>query len=147
MQATTGVRSESGPMAGSGASVRRATVRALRFVASLPARGLLGLVWLYQRTISPMLPVFLGPSCGCRFAPTCSHYAAEALRTHGALRGSWLALRRLLKCTPLHPGGFDPVPPRAAPRCRAVSAETRETIAPAPGLLRGAASSPPTLAG
>jgi len=77
----------------------------------LPARALLALVWLYQRTLSPVLPAIFGPNCGCRFAPTCSHYAAEAVRTHGALTGSWLALRRLLRCTPLSAGGFDPVPP------------------------------------
>lgn len=84
---------------------------------SLPARALLALVWLYQRTVSPVLPAIFGPNCGCRFAPTCSHYAAEAVRTHGALAGSWLALRRLLRCTPLSAGGFDPVPP-PSPRLR-----------------------------
>ena len=85
----------------------------------LPATFLLGLVWLYQRAVSPVLPAVFGPTCGCRFAPTCSHYAAEALRTHGALAGTWLALRRLLRCTPLHPGGFDPVPSRKF-SCQAV---------------------------
>lgn len=65
---------------------------------------------MYQRTVSPLLPIVTAGACGCRFAPTCSHYAAEAIRVHGAIRGSWLALRRLVKCTPLHPGGFDPVP-------------------------------------
>ena len=90
----------------------------LRFLACLPARALLALLWLYQRTVSPVLPVVLGPSCGCRFAPTCSHYAVEAIRGHGALFGLFLTLRRLVKCTPLHPGGFDPVPP--SPRRRPV---------------------------
>ncbi|MFA6961167.1 MAG: membrane protein insertion efficiency factor YidD [Opitutaceae bacterium] len=80
------------------------------FVLRLPAKALLGLVWVYQHTLSPAIPAILGPSCGCRFHPTCSHYAAEAVRNHGALRGSWLSARRLLRCTPLHPGGFDPVP-------------------------------------
>ncbi len=89
----------------------------LRFAARLPARALLGLVWLYQRTLSPVLPAVFGAACGCRFHPTCSHYAAEAVRTHGALTGAWLAVRRLLRCTPLHAGGFDPVPaPRRSTR-------------------------------
>jgi putative membrane protein insertion efficiency factor len=79
----------------------------------LPARTLVLLVKVYQRTLSPVLPVILGPSCGCRFAPTCSHYAIEAVQVHGAAAGTWLALKRLVKCTPLHPGGFDPVPPRS----------------------------------
>ncbi len=89
----------------------------LRSAARLPARAVLGLIWLYQRTLSPALPVVFGPGCGCRFAPTCSCYAAEAVRTHGVLTGSWLALRRLAKCNPLHSGGLDPVPP-PKPTCR-----------------------------
>jgi putative membrane protein insertion efficiency factor len=69
------------------------------------------LIRIYQRTISPLLPVVTLGTCGCRFSPSCSHYAAEAIRTHGALAGLGLALARLIKCTPRHPGGFDPVPP------------------------------------
>lgn len=86
------------------------THQPLAFVLRLPARTLLALVWIYQRTLSPAIPAVFGPACACRFYPTCSHYAAEAVRTHGALRGVWLAARRLLRCTPLHPGGLDPVP-------------------------------------
>lgn len=89
-------------------------LRGLRLVTRLPAWTLLAAIRLYQRTLSPALPVLTLGGCGCRFAPTCSHYAAEAVRTHGAGRGAWLALRRLMRCTPLHPGGFDPVPPRCA---------------------------------
>ncbi|WP_418064578.1 membrane protein insertion efficiency factor YidD [Sedimenticola thiotaurini] len=59
----------------------------------------------YQLFISPML----GPRC--RFHPTCSQYAIDALRMHGALKGSWLALRRVCRCHPFHPGGYDPVSP------------------------------------
>lgn len=67
----------------------------------------LPLIWLvrgYQLMISPFLP----PSC--RFHPTCSQYALEALRRHGAIKGVWLALRRIFRCHPWHPGGHDPVP-------------------------------------
>jgi uncharacterized protein len=68
-------------------------------------RLLIGAVRFYSRAISPALPP------RCRFYPTCSAYAAEAIEVHGAARGSWLALRRLLKCAPWHPGGVDLVPP------------------------------------
>lgn len=96
---------------------------ALAFLFRLPARTLLGLLWVYQRAVSPLLPVVFSGACGCRFSPTCSHYAVDAVRRHGALAGSWLALRRLLKCTPLHPGGFDPVPAtlRRPPVCFSIS--------------------------
>ena len=65
------------------------------------------LLWLlrwYRRSISPMKP----PSC--RFTPTCSTYALEAVEKYGAAKGSWLSLKRVLKCHPFHPGGYDPVP-------------------------------------
>jgi uncharacterized protein len=67
-------------------------------------RGLLGAIRFYSRAISPALPA------RCRFYPTCSAYAAQAIERHGAVRGSWLALRRFLKCAPWHPGGVDLVP-------------------------------------
>lgn len=86
-------------------------------LARLPAVALLGAIRVYQRTLSPVLPVVTLGRCGCRFYPTCSHYAAEAIRTHGAFAGFGLALARLAKCTPLHPGGIDPVPPRRRPSC------------------------------
>jgi putative membrane protein insertion efficiency factor len=69
---------------------------------------LLGIIRAYQRLLSPLL----GPRC--RFYPSCSQYAAEALQAHGLVRGSSLALRRLLRCHPLNAGGFDPVPAAAA---------------------------------
>lgn len=85
---------------------------------SLLVRTADGLIWLYQKTLSPALAV-VAPSCGCRFAPTCSHYAREALREHGFASGLILSARRLVKCGPWHPGGIDPVP-RATPRCERV---------------------------
>ena len=105
-------RTESGGSAGISPAFVSDAGRTPALPVSAPARALLGGVWLYQHTLSPALPAVFGPACGCRFQPTCSHYAAEAVRTHGALAGAWLAARRLLKCSPLHPGGDDPVPER-----------------------------------
>ncbi len=68
------------------------------------ARLLTGLVQAYRRLLSPLLPAH------CRFAPTCSVYAVDALRRHGAVRGGLLTVRRLARCHPFHPGGHDPVP-------------------------------------
>ena len=70
-------------------------------------RGLIGFVQLYQAALGP----FLGGHC--RFHLTCSAYSLDALRTHGAIRGSWLTLRRILRCHPLGGAGYDPVPPRS----------------------------------
>jgi putative membrane protein insertion efficiency factor len=70
----------------------------------LPAAVAIGAVRLYQSTVSPLL----GPAC--RFEPSCSHYAVEAISRHGALRGGWLAVRRLLRCHPFGGMGHDPVP-------------------------------------
>ncbi|MDR3051011.1 MAG: membrane protein insertion efficiency factor YidD [Oscillospiraceae bacterium] len=67
-------------------------------------RALLWLIRWYRRRVSPLHP----PTC--RFIPTCSAYALEAVEKYGAAKGGWLALRRLLKCHPFHPGGYDPVP-------------------------------------
>lgn len=94
-------------------------------IARFPAGILLGLVRLYQRLISPVLPAVFGSACGCRFQPTCSHYAAEALSRHGALTGSWLTFKRIIKCNPLHSGGLDPVPP---PRCTRVASHHKTTL-------------------
>lgn len=67
-------------------------------------RALIGGIRFYRRALSPLKP----PSC--RFEPTCSAYALEAIERYGPGRGSWLALRRLLRCHPLGRGGYDPVP-------------------------------------
>ncbi len=71
---------------------------------TLFARALIGVVRVYRRWISPALPP------ACRFVPSCSAYAEEALKKHGAARGSWLAARRLLRCHPFGGSGYDPVP-------------------------------------
>ncbi|MCB0261283.1 MAG: membrane protein insertion efficiency factor YidD [Calditrichaeota bacterium] len=65
---------------------------------------IIAVIRLYQNLISPLFP----PSC--RFYPTCSHYAIEAVSRHGVFRGGWLALKRISKCHPFHEGGVDPVP-------------------------------------
>ncbi|MEA3327890.1 MAG: membrane protein insertion efficiency factor YidD [Chloroflexota bacterium] len=72
---------------------------------SLPQWILLGVIRLYQLVFSPALP-----SDTCRFYPTCSHYGYQAIYKYGALQGSWMALKRILRCNPFNPGGFDPVP-------------------------------------
>ena len=73
-------------------------------MTALFSKPLIWLVRAYQLVISPFLPA------SCRFHPTCSHYAIEALQRHGSFKGFWLALRRLTRCHPWNPGGHDPVP-------------------------------------
>ncbi|WP_273652935.1 membrane protein insertion efficiency factor YidD [Cellulomonas fimi] len=81
----------------------------VRGAVRLPAQLVLLLLRGYQRFISPMTP----PTC--RFYPSCSQYAVIAVTRHGLLRGSWLAVRRLLRCHPWNPGGVDDVPPARPP--------------------------------
>jgi hypothetical protein len=68
------------------------------------ALALLGLVRVYQRALSPLL------GQNCRYHPSCSHYAYDAIEIHGALKGGWLGVKRIGRCHPFHDGGFDPVP-------------------------------------
>ena len=75
---------------------------------SIAARLLLAAVRVYQGTLSPLMP------SACKFHPSCSRYAYEAVERWGARRGTWLALRRLLRCRPLSLGGYDPVPEEEA---------------------------------
>ena len=70
-------------------------------------------IWVYRHVISPVTP------STCRYYPSCSAYAEQAVKTHGALRGGWLALRRLARCHPWTPGGVDHVPPAGGPANKA----------------------------
>jgi uncharacterized protein len=78
--------------------------------ATMPARLLIVPITGYRRFISPLL------GARCRFAPSCSEYAVTALAEHGAVRGLWLAVARIARCHPFHPGGYDPVPPAKVAR-------------------------------
>jgi len=68
------------------------------------ARVVLLLVRAYQKVVSPL------SGANCRYAPSCSHYTYEAVEIHGALKGSWMGVRRISRCHPFHEGGYDPVP-------------------------------------
>jgi putative membrane protein insertion efficiency factor len=93
------------------------------------ARPLAAVIRLYQLGVSPLL----GPRC--RFAPSCSEYAFEALSVHGAWRGSWLALRRLSRCHPFHEGGYDPVPAPKQRRAARVSHAAAVDAVPAQAVV------------
>lgn len=75
----------------------------------LASHAAIGIVRVYQWLLSPVLPM------SCRYHPSCSHYACEAISKHGTLRGGWLAVARILRCHPWRAGGLDPVPERFAP--------------------------------
>lgn len=81
-----------------------------RTTLSIAARVAVFCVRVYQVVLSPLKQVLFGTSCGCRFQPTCSCYARSALLRYGFFCGSWYALRRILRCHPWHPGGYDPLP-------------------------------------
>jgi putative membrane protein insertion efficiency factor len=105
------------------------------------ATVLIAPIRFYQRYISPMRP----PTC--RYYPTCSQYAVEALQLHGAIRGSWLATRRLLRCHPFHAGGADPVP---EPKTRRERAGRMQSSVSSPSNASSSSSTTeqrPTLAG
>src|SRR3954470_13622194 len=102
---------------------------AFRFVLSKmnPAQyTLICLVRLYRLTLSPAKTFLFGPLAQCRFTPSCSEYALEALRTHGAFAGSWLAVKRICRCHPWGECGHDPVPKSAI-------GNRQSAISPAPG--------------
>lgn len=76
----------------------------IRALSRFPRQAVAGLIKIYQKLVSPSM------APNCRFQPTCSAYALEAVQAHGVIRGGWLAAKRIGKCHPLHPGGYDPVP-------------------------------------
>jgi putative membrane protein insertion efficiency factor len=78
-------------------------------------RLLIGVVRGYQVVSAPVYAAMGGAVSGCRFTPTCSHYAIEALEQHGSVRGSWLTLKRVCRCHPWGGWGYDPVPPAEQP--------------------------------
>lgn len=96
-------------------------VRVARTLLRVPGWILLFLLRFYQRFVSPLRP----PSC--RYYPSCSSYAVTAITRHGALRGSWLAVRRLLRCHPWAAGGVDDVPPKAGPSHRVMATKAAPT--------------------
>lgn len=104
-----------------GRTLRRCLTALLR----LPARAVVLLLRLYRLVVSPMY----GDTC--RFYPSCSAYALEAVDRHGVVRGGWLAARRLLRCHPWNPGGVDPVPPVAPARRADVPTPTAADRGPA----------------
>ena len=73
-------------------------------IPTLPGRIVIGLIAVYRLVLSPLL------GGHCRFEPSCSLYTSDAVAVHGALKGSWLGVRRVLRCHPFHRGGYDPVP-------------------------------------
>jgi len=102
-------------------------------VRALPGRLagwiLTALLQVYRYTVSPVLHL-LAPGSGCRYLPTCSAYALEAVRLHGPLRGSWLALKRLGRCHPWGGHGYDPVPPAPAHGCSCTGASDPQHPSP-----------------
>jgi len=83
-------------------------------------------VRLYQLVFSPIKHLFFGPACGCRFQPTCSCYARSALLEHGFFCGLYLSIRRILRCHPWHPGGYDPVPDLKSDSRQDISAASKQ---------------------
>lgn len=94
-------QANAGPEPDKPASAQRKVAAGIGRIVAWP---LLGLVWLYGRVLSPLMGV------NCRFQPSCSEYASEALRQYGGFKGGWLALQRLARCHPWGGSGYDPVP-------------------------------------
>ncbi|WP_406813337.1 membrane protein insertion efficiency factor YidD [Mycobacterium sp. M23085] len=91
------------------------------------AQGVIFLIQLYRHMVSPLRPAT------CRFVPTCSQYAVDALTEYGLIRGSWLAVARLAKCGPWHDGGWDPIPDRPESHVNCQDASGARTVRTARG--------------
>jgi putative membrane protein insertion efficiency factor len=91
-------------------------------VGKIAVRAIVSLIQLYRHMVSPLRPAT------CRFVPTCSQYAVDALTQYGLIRGSWLALVRLAKCGPWHRGGWDPIPERCEHRAAAGGAASAAAV-------------------
>jgi hypothetical protein len=87
-----------------GGKASKAMQKVASFLIQIPKRIVLIIIWVYQNTFSRLTP----PSC--RFQPTCSNYGYEAIEKYGLLKGGWLAIKRIGRCHPFNPGGYDPVP-------------------------------------
>ena len=108
--------------------------RGRRYSFLSPSSLCIFLLRVYKLTLSPLITFMAGPAGACRFEPTCSQYAIEAIKTHGTIRGGWLATKRICRCHPGGAGGEDPVPPKlgrdgAPRRHRAVQARNMATKA------------------
>lgn len=80
-------------------------MKVFKFISGTINFILIGMIKFYKKFLSP-----LKKTCHCRYIPTCSQYAVEALQKYGPFKGSYLAIKRILRCNPLHKGGYDPVP-------------------------------------
>lgn len=90
---------------------RKSRIRILAaWVLGIPSRLACGMIFLYKKYLSPLLPP------ACRYRPTCSDYCSEAIERYGFFRGGWMGFRRLLRCNPFFKGGFDPVPGKGQSR-------------------------------
>ncbi len=100
---------------------------------NLPRQILIFLLRVYQRTLSPVLAGMFGPAGHCRFTPSCSQYAIEALQIHGVFRGGVLAGRRLCRCNPWGGCGHDPVPEKALKHSACADAHVLDAVSPGRG--------------
>lgn len=103
--------------------------KALYLAAVMIRAILIGLIWIYRGTLSPFLTFIGGPGSGCRYTPTCSEYAIEAIQVHGALQGVWMTFLRISRCHPWGGFGYDPVMPakKHAHSCNAISTQNTTT--------------------